>query len=103
MITNTFINDNNKLLIIRIRRTEKKTQLKNGDNVFLYRKKMNKNYPDIGEIGENFQIIMIDSNHNVWVKRTRDGETFRHPIHKNYFCRDVELRDTRLDYILNNL
>jgi hypothetical protein len=103
MINKTFITENNTLLITRIRRTEEKTQLKNGDNVFLYRKKIKKNYPDIGEIGEKFQIILIDSNNNVWVRRIRDGETFRHPIHKNYFCRDNELRDTKLDFILNNL
>jgi hypothetical protein len=103
MQNKTFITDNNKLSITRIRRTEEKTQLKNGDYVFLYRKKVKGNYPNIGEIGEKFLIILIDSNHNVWVKRTRDGETFRHPIHKNYFCRDNELRDTKLDYILNNL
>jgi len=103
MQNKTFITDNNKLLITRIRRTEEKTQLKNGDNIFLYRKKIKGNYPDIGEIGEKFQIIRIDSNNNVWVRRIRDGKTFRHSIHKNYFCRDNELRDTKLDYILNNL
>ena len=67
MINKTFIPENNTLLITRIRRTEEKNQLKNGDNVFLYRKKIKKNYPDIGEIGEKFQIILIDSNNNVWV------------------------------------
>lgn len=103
MQNKTFITDNNKLLITRIRRTEEKSPLKNGDSIFLYRKKGKGSYPNIGEIGEKFQIIHIDSYHNVWVRRIRDGETFKHPIHKNYFCRDNELRDTKLDYILNNL
>ena len=103
MENKTFITDNNTLLITRIRRTEEQTQLKKGDNVFLYRKKVKDKYPNIGEIGEIFKITNIDSYHNVWVKRIRDGETFKHPIHKNYFCRECELRDTKLDYILNNL
>jgi hypothetical protein len=98
-----FITEDNALLIKKIRKIEENTQLKKGDYVFLFKKKTQKQFPDIGEIGEKFLIIKIDTYHNVWVKRCRDNETFRHSIHKNYFCRDCELRDTKLDFILQNL
>lgn len=102
-MNNNFIIEKNKLTLINKRRTEKEVSIKKDDFVFLYRKKQKNSYPEIGEIGDKFKVINIDSYHNIWVLRIKDNATFKHPIHKDYFCKSNELRDTKLDSILNSL